>query len=262
MRCRWLLAVTIVIRTLGFADDDKAIHDLLQKMEDAEPKVMHKLESFGYRETETEDSSGKIKRKTFEVTYLKDRRIRRLIETDGKPLTGSALEHENKRVEKLVTQLEKGTAPPLDRRRIRVAELHQMCVFSNLQRVKLAGRDVVQCEFHPRLGFKPTNMQQRFVHNIDGKLWLDEQLLQIARAEFTLRDSFKIAGGVFFNMKPGSRFVDEETLYGGEVWLPKLREFRMSGKALMGVTVKVHNTITFSEYHRFDVSAHDNVVAK
>jgi len=238
------------------ADDDATIRALLQKMQDAEPRVMKKLESFGYREHVQEERAGKPKsQQTFEVTYLKDRRVRRLIEKDGKPLTGAALQKENKRVEKLVTELENGSAPPLGNRRLRLVDLGRACQFSHVQRAAFQAREVVQCDFGPRPGFKPANTSERFVHSVDGKLWLDEQALQIVRAEFVLREAFKIGGGLFFNMKPGTRFTDEEMLYRGEVWLPKLREFVLSGKALIGVKVDLRHLVSYSDYHRFDVSA-------
>ena len=250
-----LLIIVLILSAAAQADDDTMIRALLQRMQDAEPSVMKKLESFGYREHVQEERSGKPRtEEMFEVTYLKDRRIRRLIEKDGKPLSGAALEKENKRVEKLVTQLENGNAPPLGNRRLRLVDLGRVCQFSHVQRGKLQGREVVQCDFGPRPGFKPANTRERFVHGVDGKLWLDERALQIARAEFVLREAFKIGGGLFFNMKPGTRFTDEEMLYQGEVWLPKSREFVLSGKALIGVKVELRSIVAYSDYHRFDVS--------
>ncbi len=258
-----LLLCCILLCPAYAADDDASVRALLKKMKDSEPAVMKKLESFGYVEHVVEEDGGKVKtRETFEVTYYKDRRIRRLIEKDGKPLTGSDLEKENRKVEKLVKQLDKNTAPSLDNRRLRLDDLMKATSFSNVKRNKLAGREVVETEFHPQPGYKPANISERFVSNLDGKLWLDEGFLQIARAEFTLRDNFKIAGGLFFTMKAGTRFVDEEIIYQNEVWLPKSREFVMNAKAMIGVKLAIRNSVTYSSYHRFDVSAKDSALSK
>lgn len=253
---RFVLPLTLMAAVLS-ADDDATVRALLTRMKAAEPRTFQKLESFGYREFLTEEESGKVKkRETYEVTYYKDRRIRRLVEKEGQPLSGSALEKENRRIEKLVTQLEKGTAPPLDNRRLRLEDLLRATTFSNLRSEKLQNRVLMVCEFHARPGYKPANISERFVANLDGKLWLDEQALQLARAEFTLRDNFKVAGGLFFNMKAGTHFTDVETFYQ-EVWLPQSREFVMNAKAMIGVKIAIRNLVSFADYHRFDVNAKD-----
>ena len=170
-------------------------------MRAAQGQVAKTLEQFGYVERRVEESDGKVKsRETYEVTYYKDRRIRRMIEKDGKALTGAALEKENKRVEKLVTQLEKGAAPPLDNRRLRLQDLIRTSEFSKVRVERIQGRDLIACEFHPHQGFKPANMNERLVHSLDGNLWIDERGSQIAKAGFVLRDAFKVAGGLFFSM--------------------------------------------------------------
>jgi hypothetical protein len=245
------------------ADDDATVRALLQRMQGAQPKVLKKLESFGYREHVLEQRDGKPKRnEVYEVTYFKDRRIRRLVEKDGKPIAGPAIEKENRRVEKLVTQLEKGTAPPLDNKRLRLSDLHRACIFFNARHVMFEGRSVLACEFHPRDGFKPANINERFIHSLDGKLWLDEELLQIAGAECVIRNSVKVGGGLLAIVKPGTHYTDQELLYKGEVWLPKSREFVADGKALLGIKFAIRYSTTYSDYHRFDVSAKDTSISK
>lgn len=238
-------------------DESTLIRDHLKRMQAGQAQVAARLENFGYIETSVLEQGKKVERETYSVTFYKDRRVRRLTEKNGKPLTGGTLEKEERRVEKLITQLEKGKAPELDNRRIRLEDFIAAADFSNIQTVGLQGRKLVSCAFAGRKGYKPANVNQRFVQNLTGTLLLDPEAMQVVRAEFTLVKDFKVAGGLFFNMKRGTHFVEEDTWFS-EVWLPKSREMTMKASAMIGYKLNLHSIVTFGDYRRFVVSAHEN----
>ena len=213
------------------------------------------MRNFGYNERVDSLDGGKRKVEDFEVTNFEGRRIRRLIARDGKPLAGSDLDKENKRIEKLILKMEKGDVPPLTNRRLRLEDLIAAASFSNVHSEQIQGRTVTAFDFGPRPNYKPANMNERFILNLKGKLWVDAVALQLVRADFGLTGPFKIAGGLFFNMKPGTRFYNDQQWYDNRIWLPKSTRVLFTAKAMMAKSLNLEINNTYSQYRRFDVSA-------
>jgi len=71
--------------------------------------------------------------------------------------------------------------------------------------------------------------------------------------------SFNIAGGLWFSMKPGTHYLDQEEWLFSSIWLPQIREFDMVAKALLGVKLLINETTSYSDFKEFQVSVHDSV---
>ncbi len=249
---------------LGFASNivhsDTEMRAILQKVLANQQKIDEQLERFGYTETFKKEQDGKQKDlEVYEVTLYKARKVRRLISRNGKPLSGSDLTKENERVEKQIRNLERGNISPLTNRRVKLEDLLHCSVFTNVREAKLDGRNIWLADFHPNPQVKPNNVNERFVHNLDGKVGIDPEAAQVVNLEFVLRDAFNIAGGMFFSMKPGTHFLDEEEWLFSKIWLPKLHKFDMNAKAMMGVKLLIDETTTYSNYQQFDVTAHGSI---
>lgn len=253
--------MTLVLALLAIVDDS-AVRALLVKIQAGLPKLEARLEQFGYRESDSEFEDGKQKKNdVYEVTFYKGRRVRRLVSRMGAPLAGKDLEKENRRIEREIEDLSKGKIPPLTNRRIRIEDLLSAAEFTNGRETVLNGRKVIETEFHPKPNHKPANTNQRFIQNVDGKLWLDPEALQMAQADFTLRGDFKIAGGLFFNMKQGTHYTERQNWAFGEVWLPEQQQFAMKARAMIGVKLDIRVVRNFDNYQRFDVSTQQTIAA-
>ena len=103
------------------------------------------------RETESE---------TFQLSFYKGNRIRRLIEKNGKPLSENDQKDEDKNVQKRVAEIEKDIAkreakaakspddaPDEENRRISTAELLRASSLKNPRRERFRGRDVDRFRF-------------------------------------------------------------------------------------------------------------------
>lgn len=243
----------------GAVRTDADFRSVLQSVVAHQPELEKVLERFGYRETVLLEENGKLKKnEIYEVIMLRGRMVRKLISRDGKALQGSELAKENTRVEKQISNLESGRIPPLTNRRIDLKDLLRCSVFSDVREDTIDGRTVLKASFHPNPKVKPSNISERFVHNLDGVAVVDPVALQVARFEFTLRDAFKVAGGLFFAMKPGTRYEERSRWALGQIWLPESKEFQMAGKAMIGYKLAIRNRTSFSDYHRFDVEATSN----
>lgn len=246
---------------LGFAPDNSGdqIRAVLQQVIAHQSDLDLQLERFAYTETYQRTEDGKPKAaETYEVTFYKGRKVRRLTSRNGKPLDATESEKENQRIEKQVRNLENGNIPPLSNRRVKLEDLLHCSVFTNVQQTQLDGRSVLSADFHPNLQVKPRNVNERFVYNLDGKIWVDPSALQVARFEFALRDKFNLAGGLWFSMKPGTHFLDKETWQFSRIWLPETHEFDMNAKAMIGVKLLIDEITTYSNFKEFNVSGHDS----
>jgi hypothetical protein len=236
-------------------DSDATIRDLLAKVRQNEDRLAVELENFGYNQKIDRTDGPKRVVEEYEVTNYKGRKIRRLLARNGKPLEGAELEKENKRVEKLIVKMEKGDIPPLTNRRLRTEDLVAAAQFTNVHTEQLQGREVVACEFSPRPGYKAKNLNEKLIQNVSGKLWIDPKALQLARADFALNSAFKVAGGLFFSMKPGTKFSEQQLWFGDRIWLPSTNQVTFKAKAMMAKTLNIEAITTHSQYRRFDVSA-------
>jgi hypothetical protein len=197
----------------------------------------------------------------FQVTFYHHRQIERLTAIDGRALSAEENAKEDRRIEKLVKQLEEGKAPPdpKDTRRMKIGTLLAAERFSNPRRERFRGRNVIVFDFEPDPGFKPASTYESFYRKMAGTMWVDEADLQVARVEFTLIDAFKVGAGMFFEMKPGSWFVGEQDRFFSQIWLPPYAKLKFAGRAMVFYGFGIDQTTTFSDYHQFHVDAKDKI---
>jgi hypothetical protein len=240
---------------------------LFAKLRENQTALDELREKYGYTETVTQlqlDKHGKVREKeseTFEFTYYRQRRIRRLVAKNGKPLAPDEQAKEDRRIEKLIRDLDAGRAIsiPYNQRRLKIGDLLRVSRFTNPRRERFRQRDVIVTDFEPNPSFKPENLDDSFVHNLAGSMWIDIADLQIARVEFQLLDAFKVGGGAFFMMKPGSRFVSEQDRFNNEIWLPTYTEVTISARAMLFANFGIIQKVTYADYRRFDVNSEEKL---
>jgi hypothetical protein len=244
--------------------DLDALFDQLRRRQG---EVERLREKFAYTETATSyqlDKDGLAREKqseTREMTFYRGHRIWRVIAKNGKPLSGDDQAKEDRRVEKMIRDVEAGRKVdlPYNQRRTKLSDLLRVSRFGAARRERFRNRDVIVADFEPNPDFKPANSGEAFAHNLAGSIWVDEKDLQIARVEFQLVNAFKVAGGAFFAMRPGSRFVAEQDRFFDEVWLPTYSEVTISARAMLFASFGVNQKITYADYRRFDVKSEEKL---
>jgi hypothetical protein len=266
------LILVLVLTVLGAAaaatpDQLPDIPALLAQVRDHQDALDKIKEKYTYTETVTNvelDKHGKENKRettTSEVSFYRHREIDRLVEKNGKPISSEDQAKQQRRIEKLIAQLEAGKNPPDPdaNRRMSIATLLRAERFENPRREVFRERNVIVFDFEPDPAFKPANSYESFYRLMKGTMWVDEADLQVARVDFKLLGAFKIGGGVFFEMRPGAHFVSEQSRFFGEVWLPTSAEVRFDGRALLFYGFGIEETTTFGNYRRFDVSTEEKV---
>lgn len=243
------------------------LETLFAKLREHQAELEQLREKYTYTETDTSyqlDKQGAVKEKeseTHELTFYHTYRIRRLVAKNGQPLSADDQAKEDRRIEKLIRDLEAGKQVdvPYNQRRFKLSDLLRISRFINPRHERFRQREVIVFDFEPNPSFKPTNMDESFVHKLAGSIWIDAADLQVARVEFQLVDAFKVGGGAFFAMKPGSRFVTEQDRFNNEIWLPTYTEVTISAQAMVFAKFGINQKTTYEGYRRFDVNAEEKL---
>ncbi len=257
---------------------------LLKEVGKNEDEVDRILEKYTYTEAITRreiDSNGQMRVKeseTFELTFYKGNRIRRLVAKNGKPLSPSEEADEQKRVEKRIREIEKKEAEKerkaqkaqKDRElaqdtpetpdgeageRISIADVLRASRLVNPRRERFRSREVIVFDFEPLPGYKPQKNYEKLFGKMAGALWIDPVDKQVARVEARLIEAYKIGGGMLASLKEGGNFVLEQERVNDEIWLPTRAEINLGARLLLVKGFNINRTVSYGDYKRFNVEA-------
>jgi hypothetical protein len=256
---------------------------LLNEVGKNEDEIDRLLEKYTYTETITKrelDSKGQMKVKeseTFELTFHKGSRIRRLVAKNGKPLSPKEEADAQKDVEKRIRDIEKREAEKErkereaaqktsgdsggdeggddSKERPSIADVLRASRLINPRRERFRSRDVIVFDFEPLPGYKPRKNYEKLFGKMAGALWIDPVDKQVARVEARLVEAYKIAGGMLASLKEGANFTLEQERVNQEIWLPTRAEINLGVRVLLLKGLNINQTITYGDYKRFSVEA-------
>ena len=259
--------------------------EVLSAAERNEQQAARLLAAYTYTLTETmgtiDRNGGKTQQElqTYEVLYLGDRPVAKLLKSGGKPLSEDARRREDTRVKSLVQEYERrrvsggtGGSGKEERGPVRsvrdlwgslVAEMpmlegnwfpvyRRMAEFSNIRREQLRGRRALVLEFRPKRDAAANSDFERQVGRMSGTLWIDEASQQVIRIESHFGESYE-------QMVQGSSMRTERTLVDDEVWLPSRSELNMRRNLALFGTFPVSASqplflaIQFTGHRKFSV---------
>ena len=253
------------------------IPTLLKELQANQDKVENILDTYSYTQRSTSRELGKDgvlrdkESETYQLSFYKGNRIRRLIEKNGKPLTAELQKDEDREAGKRVEEIEKQIAKQESRsgqqsdesRRISIAELLRASKLSNPRRERFRGRDVIVFDFEPNPNFdyKNTKSMLKFFGKTAGAMWIDEKDKQVARLEAYLSDSFNVGGGVLAKLKKGASFVLEQERVNDEIWLPSTADINLSVRVFMVKGIDLNQVIRSYDYRKFTTEVKDAAVS-
>lgn len=218
------------------------------------------------------DGDGRVKeteRRTFEVTPIGERVVRRLISVNGKELSPAEREKEDKRVQKAIEDIlerqekkeqkeERARAKGEKEKKdddVEIKDFLRISEITSIRREMFRGHEVIAFDFEPRKGFKPKSRAEDIVNKLAGTIWVDETALQITRLEARLTNSFKFAGGLLASIAASTAFSFEQEKIGGEVWLPSSSEANISARLLL--LAKVNHSVErrYSDYKKYQIDS-------
>lgn len=254
------------------------IPSLLKQLQENEDKVEKLLDSYSFVQniTEREQSKdGKLltkESKTYQMSFYKGNRIRRLIEKDGKPLSPKDQAEEDKDAAKRVEEIDKeiakreakSTQPSENDRRISFAEMLRASNLINPRRERFRGRDVIVFDFEPNpsFDFKNAKSMIKFFGKTVGVIWVDEHDKQVARIEAMLADNFNIAGGLLVKLKKGATFTLDKERVNDEIWLPSQADINLSLKLFVLKGIDLNQVVKTYDYRKFETEVKDAKVGE
>jgi hypothetical protein len=249
------------------------IPKLLKELQANEDRVEDLLDKYSFVQRSTRREWGKDgvlrdkESETFQLSFYKGYRIRRLIEKNGKPLTVDEQKTEDKQASERVEEIEKKLAkqessggPPSDEeRRISIAEVLRASTLSNPRRERFRGRDVIVFDFEPNPNFDYRNAKSmlKFFGKTAGAMWIDEKDKQVARLEAVLFDSFNVGGGVVAKLEKGASFTLEQERVNDEIWLPSTADINLSVRVLLVKGIDLNQVIRSYDYRKFTTEVKD-----
>ncbi|HYG79208.1 MAG TPA: hypothetical protein VD861_02405, partial [Pyrinomonadaceae bacterium] len=227
--------VTLVLRSVHYntglgdalfdppAEEALDIPALLREVEANQQEIDERVSNYAFTEKRTEreiSGGGELKKEKVTVSevypLLGGRTIHRLVSENGVPLSAERAakqdkeiaeavakyerEHE-KRVLKKLEEQSKGKKEDDD---VGITVFLRACEFLSPRRERLRDREAVVFDFRPRPGFKPNGTAESIVSKLSGVVWIDPADKTVMRLEAKLAESFKIAGGFFASIRPGS----------------------------------------------------------
>jgi hypothetical protein len=236
-------------------------------------------EKYTFRELETErqvDDKGRVKEKetrTYEVTPVAGRFVRRLVSRNGKELAKDEQEKEDRRVQKAAEDALKAKEKRKqredereqrgkneednqdDNRRMTILSYLKLSEVTSMRREMFRGHEVIAFDFEPKKNVKTRNRGESFVSKLIGTMWVDEAAQQIVRIEARLRDSFKVAGGLLASLSPQSAVVMEQEKVNGEVWLPSYVDGNIAVRFLLVAKVNINIITRYSDYKKVQIDS-------
>lgn len=262
----------------------KPLPDLRKLMADLranEDKVDEILDTYAFTQRQTRRELGKdgvlreLSSETFQLSFYKGHRIKRLIEKNGRPLSPSEQENADKDAGKRVAEIEKilakqdarvaagtaGTSSERDRR-ISIAEMLRASNLINPRRERFRGRDVIVFDFEPNpsFDFKNAKSMIRFFGKTAGVMWVDEKDKQVARVEAVLFDNINVGGGLLAKLRKGASFTLEQQRVNDEIWLPSQADINLSVRILLVKGIDVNQLIRSYDYRKFETQVKDATV--
>lgn len=263
------------------AEETPDLVKLLHEVEENQKKIDERVADYAFTEKRTErkiNDKGEVKEEKITVYEIYPMRggasFYKVISENGVPLSAERAAKQDKKIAEEVTKYEdarekkeqkkkeeeeknKGKKQKNDDDDVSVALFLRACEFVSPRRERLRDREAVVFDFRPRPGFKPKNMAENIVTKLIGVIWIDPVDKEVIRLEAKLAQTFKIAGGLFASIRPGSAFAFEQTRMVEGVWLPRYAQINFAAKVFLFKGIEANETREFSDYRRFNTEASD-----
>jgi hypothetical protein len=110
------------------------------------------------------------------------------------------------------------------------------------------GRKILVVAFSPHPGYRAKNLWARVLEKMSGKIWLDPEEAEIARADAALSGDVTIGWGLVGRINQGTRFLLERNRAAPRIWLTQKQVSQYSARLLLFKSIRGESTTEFSEF--------------
>jgi hypothetical protein len=213
-------------------------------------------DKFTYTQKDVTESDGTREVEVSEVIPLNGTPYERLIGKGGNPLTPDEQRKEQHKYERALRQREKETPEEREARirkyvngRAFVKDIPEAYDFKLVGEEAVDGRPAWVITMTPRARFVPTTPHGALLEHIEGKLWIDKEEIQWAKAEAHVFDTISI-GWIVARVQPGTRFTVEQTRVENGLWMPRHITICGDAHVMLVHTKKINEELTYSGYRK------------
>jgi hypothetical protein len=227
-----------------------------QRFEDALNDYTYDLEVLN-EQLDKRGAVTSLKRRRFEVFFVKKKRVRRLVAEDGAPLSAERQAKVDAEVRKYVDDVMRGRARPPQGDDVKLADIIGRYQFRAVAREDLEGRPAIVLDFEAQPG-KRDLKGDNILRRLAGRLWVDEAERVVARAEIHATGSIKVAWGLGASIGAAEVLTEFVKVEDG-VWLPRKVQTRVQGRILLVKGIHERTTGSFTRYRRFSAESSELV---
>jgi len=241
-----LLAVQMGAASNEGADAKQLVRQVIQHEIKSQAAEASDENLWSYRELTRQ----KGKELLFEYCQTKHGTIDRLLAVNGRPLSPSESQAEDKRIQKVITTPDAMLAEQKKRRADAEEETKFLSLFADAFQYREQKRqgDLVQLLFTPDPNFRPSGIEERALHNFQGTIVLNVKQKRLVSVNGRLMSEVRFLGGLAGHLDEGGTFsIQSENVAPGD-WELKSYDVQMTGKVLFFKTLTVQEHIVYSRY--------------
>jgi len=222
------------------AQDQKKIESLLSQYTFKDKTTVYALDKNGNVRSRHTD--------TYYITPTAYEFFTLHVSHDGKAVSPSNLEEQEKKIEKRMKEDERKeqrneSIHPKDQ--MLFADIIAQSTFRPLSWEKSNGLSTVVYSFEPKSTSRPRGkLPERIARDLRGKMWISPDEKEIVRIEFTSVSSLSL--GLLGNVK-GFQGFTEQRKFHGELWMPIRQEYVAQGRELFK-GFRIRQVDEFSDY--------------
>jgi len=249
-----LLSLVLVSTAWGQTD----IREIVRKSIVNYERAWKAQVNWAWTQTDTTASDDKEEVDVSEFVPLYGTPYERLIEKNGHPLTAEEQRVENHKYRKALKERERESPSERAARILKfengrafILEVPEAYNFELLGEETLDGRPAWVIGMKPRPGFVPTVAHAAMLEHIEGKLWIDKEDVQWAKAEAHVTETISI-GWILARIGPGARFGVEQIRVANGLWMPKTLTIAGTAHVLLVHAKRLDERLAYSDYHEVD----------
>lgn len=245
----------------------ESANEIVKRSLDRDRRNLDRAKDYAYERTTIErdlDDRGNVQHTTSEkrdVIILYGRPIGRIVEKDGKALSGKDREREEARFNRVAEKRRRETSDEntkerrayeknLAAQRKFEQEIPEAFDFKLLRKEQIGNRDVYLIQADPKRGFKPRDFRAGILTRMRGKLWIDAVDYNWVKVEAETTGTISF-GWLLARIGPGTQIHVEQRRVNDELWLPAHVALKLDAR--LAVFKKMRRTVEveFSNYRKF-----------
>jgi hypothetical protein len=249
-----LVAGSLGLTVLYGQVDPKAI--VRQSIQNYQRDWKASRDTWTYTQKDVSDSDGMKEIQVSEIMPLDGTPYERVISKNGHPLSGDDARKEEHKYEHALQKREKETKEERAERihkyeseRAFVKDIPEAYDFKLVGEENVEGRPAWVITMIPHLGFVPSTPHAALLEHIEGKLWIDKEDLQWAKAEAHVFDTISI-GWIVARVQPGTRFTVEQTRVENGLWMPRRITICGAAHVMLVHNRAINEELTYSGYRK------------